>query len=394
LKKQILSTSAIALGVAMAAPASAQEWNLDWGGFAQVHVGIVDIEGDAGSAAGTGTDFDGVNTYTNSEIIFSPSVTLDNGMTFGFNVQMEALNNGGGADGIDENYITISSDTLGRIDLGNENSAGYRSMVAAPQVGSMPINSRSISGFIPITASGGFRQAALSSYTEVEGNNDVARITYFTPSFNGLTLGVSYAPNGNVNAANNGPVDFNAAGQLRDIFDIGVSYSQSFNGVDIDLGARWGTGEIKAGTTAPDFAVDPDTGAIVDNGSTVVAGRDPETWGLGGAISVSGFTFGVGYTENDADAPGGAGDQQGLSVGVAYDLAGPWTVGLEGYFGEVDNGAAGGDDEYDAVKLAASRSLGSGVSWDVYYVYAESKNGVSGDEIEGNLIATAINLSF
>jgi len=394
LKKQILSTSAIALGVAMAAPASAQEWNLDWGGFANTHVGIssVDYNAAAAAVAPAGIDNDGVNIFTNSEIIFSPSVTLDNGMTFGFNVQMEALNGGGGSDGIDENYLTISSDTLGRIDLGNENSAGYRSMVAAPQVGSMPINSRSISGFIPITASGGFRQAALSSYTEVEGNNDVARITYFTPSFNGLTLGVSYAPNGNVNTANNGPVDFNAAGQLRDIFDIGVSYSQSFNGVDIDLGARWGTGEVNAQPAVA--AVAPTPG---NPGSAAIAAapaRDPETWGIGGSVSVSGFTFGVGYTENDTDAAGNVGDQQGLSVGVAYDLAGPWTVGLEGYFGEVDNGPGVSEDEYDAVKLAASRSLGAGVSWDVYYVYAESKNGATGAEIEGNLVATAINLRF
>ena len=108
----------------------------------------------------------------------------------------------------------------------------------------------------------------------------------------------------------------------------------------------------------------------------------------------SGFTFGVGYTENDTDAAGNVGDQQGLSVGVAYDLAGPWTVGLEGYFGEVDNGPGVSEDEYDAVKLAASRSLGAGVSWDVYYVYAESKNGATGAEIEGNLVATAINLRF
>ena len=126
MKKQILSTSAIALGVAMAAPASAQEWDLDWGGFANTHVGISSIDRNFASP----DRFDGVNIFTNSEIIFSPNVTLDNGMTFGFNVQMEALN-GGGADGIDESYVTISSDTLGRIDLGSENSAGYRSMVAA-----------------------------------------------------------------------------------------------------------------------------------------------------------------------------------------------------------------------------------------------------------------------
>ncbi|SEN19045.1 Outer membrane protein (porin) [Roseovarius tolerans] len=372
MKKQILSTSAIALGVAMAAPASAQEWNLDWGGFANTHVGISSIDRNAANEAlFPGVDNDGVNIFTNSEIIFSPSVTLDNGMTFGFNVQMEALNGGGGTDGIDESYVTISSDTLGRIDLGSENSAGYRSMVAAPQVGSMAINSRSTSAFVPVTGSGGFRQAALSSYTEVGGNNDVQRITYFTPSFNGLTLGVSYAPSNAGNASNNAPVDFNSAANITDIFDVGVSYSQSFNGVDIDLGGRWGTGD-----------------------SNVAGVSDPETWGLGAAISVSGFTFGVGYAENDNGAVGGVGDQEGLSVGVAYDIAGPWTVGLEGYFGEVDNGAGVDSSDYDVIKLAASRSLGAGVSWDVYYFNQETTDGNTGGKIEGDVVATAINLSF
>ena len=388
MKKQILSTSAIALGVAMAAPASAQEWDMDWGGFANTHIGISSVDRNFASTA----DNDGVNVFTNSEIIFSPSVTLDNGMTFGFNVQMEALNGGGGADGIDESYVTISSDTLGRIDLGSENSAGYRSMVAAPQVGSMPINSRSTSAFVPVTASGGFRQAALSSYTEVGGNNDVQRITYFTPSFNGLTIGVSYAPSNSGNASNNAPVNFNAAGNITDIFDLGISYSQSFNGVDIDLGARWGTGERQAQpavAAVPAVPGNPGTAAIA-----AAPGGDPETWGLGGSVSVSGFTFGIGYAENDQDVAGNVGDQKGLSVGVAYDIAGPWTVGLEGYFGEVDNGPGFGEDEYDAIKLAASRSLGAGVSWDVYYVRQETKNGVNGNEIEGDVIATAINLSF
>jgi predicted porin len=373
LKKQILSTSAIALGVAMAAPASAQEWNLDWGGFANTHVGISSIDRNAANEAlFPGIDNDGVNIFTNSEIIFSPNVTLDNGMTFGFNVQMEALNGGGGVDGIDESYVTISSDTLGRIDLGSENSAGYRSMVAAPQVGSMPINSRSTSAFVPVTGSGGFRQAALSSYTEVAGNNDVQRITYFTPSFNGLTLGVSYAPSSAGNASNNAPVNFNSAANITDIFDLGVGYSQSFNGVDVNVGARWGTG------------------------SSNLAGRsDPETWGIGASVSVSGFSFGGAYAENDNGFAGNVGDQEGWSLGASYDIAGPWSVGLEGYFGETDNGAAPSSD-YEAYKLGASRSLGAGVSWDVYYFYQETNNGaVAGNpSIDGNVIATAINLRF
>ena len=120
MKKQLLCTSAIALGVA-AAPATAQDWNLDWGGFFNTHVAI----GDISTPGIVGADFDGegVDIHTTGEIIFTPSITLDNGLTFGINVQLEAQNVGSGE--IDESYMTISSDTFGQLDIGAENSAGY-----------------------------------------------------------------------------------------------------------------------------------------------------------------------------------------------------------------------------------------------------------------------------
>jgi predicted porin len=374
LKKHLLSTSAIALGVAMASPAAAQQWDLAWGGFANTHIGASDI----GGSGADGSDFDGVNVYTNSEVIFSPSVTLDNGLTFGFSVQMEALNGGGGQDGIDESYVTIEGDMLGKIVLGSENSAGYALMgsVYTPGVDTMSVNSRSTSAFVPVTGSTGFRQAGLSSLTEVAGNNDVQRISYFTPSFNGLTVGVSYAPSSAGNASNNAPVDFDAR-DITDIFDIGVGYQQSFGTVDLGFAARWGTGN-----------------------SNLSVRDDPTTWAVGGTLGVSAFTFGATYSENDNGfangenngLTGGTGDQQGYSIGASYDIVGPWSVGGELYRGEEET--SGGDNRYDAYKVAASRDLGAGVSWNVYYYYMETKNGVTGDKIDGNVIATAINLSF
>ena len=364
MKKHLLSTSAIALGVAMGAPASAQEWNMDWGGYHETHVGA---------------DWDGVDTFTNAEIHFTPSVKLDNGMTFGVNIQYEAKNTGGAT--VDESYMSISSDTLGRIDLGNENSAGYKMMVAAPEVGGvLGINSGSLSGFIPIsTGVGGnlpwnFRQAAISSYTEVLGNNDVPRITYYTPSFNGLTLGVSYAATANgSNAGNNEGVDRNIG--VNDVWDIGIAYSQSFNGVDVNFGARYGTASNDTDTPGTD---------------------DPETWGVGASFGVSGWTFGGSYAENDNG--GLMPDQEGWSLGVVYDIAGPWEIGLETYQGEWKDGGA--KAEFEAYQLAASRTLGKGVAWTIYAVYAEGTADavVTGDlantEVEGTLIGTSVSLSF
>jgi hypothetical protein len=388
LKKQLLSTSAIALGVAMAAPATAQEWDMDWGGFHNAHVGYVDVSNT--NTPNVGGDFDGVDVFQNAEIIFTPSVTLDNGMTFGINVQMESTNNGGGAVGIDETYLSISSDTLGRIDLGNENSAGYKLSLAAPQVsGGIGINSPSLSGFVPIsTGAGGnspwlFRDAGISSYTEVLANNDVPRITYYTPSFNGLTVGVSYAATVNAvapaavagggnNAGNNFGVNRNVG--VTDVFDIGANYSQTFNGFDIGLSARYGTAD-----------------------SNVAGTGDPETWAVGAQFGYAGFTFGGSYAENNN---GGlrAFNSEGWSLGATYDIQGPWSVGFDTYQGEYNGvGAAGGaKSDYEAYQLVASRSLGSGVTWAVYGMYADSDNtglGVN-SETKGTLIGTSVNLSF
>lgn len=380
MKKQLLCTSAIALGVAAAAPASAQSWDLDWGGYMNQHVAWSDSSG-VGLAAGT--DYDGIDTHMNAEIIFSPSITLDNGLTFGVNVQMEANNNGGGATGIDEAYMTISGDSFGKLVIGNENSAGYLSMVGAPGVTTMYINSPSISTFLPFTAAGvgiPFRDAKHSSYTEVAGNNDVNRISYFTPNFNGLVLGVSYANTGTVNAGNSFSINKNGAGTVSDIFDIGINYSGTIGGVDLNAGARWGTGSVNA-VTNPGVS-------------------DPETWGIGATVGFGGFTVGGSYSENDNGGVGGVGgvggrpDSEGWSFGATFDAPGPWSFEALTYQGE--NDAAGGlSDDYEAYRIGAKRDLGPGVSWNLYAVWAESDlAGTVGTDLEGTIVGTAINLSF
>jgi len=405
LKKQLLCTSAIALGLA-AAPAAAQDWNMTWGGFFNTHVGIGDISDNITAVTGVASpkwDGEGVDIHTNPEIIFTPSVTLDNGMTFGINIQLEGNITGG--PWIDESYASISSDTFGRLDVGNENSAGYKLMTAAPEVTSMSINSPSTSTFIPYTGVDAilgafygvtgstltalpFRQAGLSAYTEVGGNNDVSRITYYTPDFNGLTVGISYANQGAVNAGNSFSINKNAV--LSDIFDIGVNYSNTFGSTDITLSARWGTG---------------------DTPSVAVGASDFETWGVGFQVGFGNFTVGGSYAENDNDetlAPAGvvsAGDSEGWSLGATYN-AGVWSFEALTYQSDTNLNFAGAripgsKTEREAYRIGASRALGPGVDWDIYLVH-ETRNATGGiiglllpgDEVEGTVLGTAINLSF
>ena len=386
MNKHLLSTSAIALGVAMAAPASAQQWDVSFGGFMSQHVGFADVDVD--NAAGP-VDLDGVDVHSATEIIFTPSVTLDNGLTFGVNVQLEGNTTG---DTIDESYMEISGDHVGRIVIGSENSAGYLSMVAAPVVTSQWINSPSISQFIPFSGAtgsafpnvgrlqNGFRQALISSYTEVAGTGDLQRISYYTPDFNGLVVGVSYARDTSEDFGFN----FSGAGfeentnvVLGDIFDIGMNYSQTFGETSMTLSARYGT-------------ADNPTGA------------DPDTWAIGAQFGFQSITIGGSYAENDNPGPA---DSTGFTLGVSYDAPGPWAFALSTVQGEGDDadvaahGVVGAEEEYEAYKLGASRDLGPGVDWDIYLVHAEfsedvGDGGGAGDDVEGTILGTAINLSF
>ena len=402
MKKHLLSTSAIALGVAMASPAAAQQWDVTVGGFYKGYVGASDLSG-SGVA---GTNRDGVDTFTDGEIQFKPSITLDNGLTIGAHIELETQNT---SNQIDEQYLTIEGDMLGKIIIGNENSAGYLSMTGAPTVTSLWINSPSASAYLPRTGVDTGLQAGLSSSTEVAGNNDVQRITYFTPSFNGLTVGVSYAAGNFTNAANNYAPDRDAGGAVSDIFDIGVNYTQSFGGVDVTLAGRWGTGDRNGTAATTVFSLDPDTGVIDPTAVPATSGGDPTTWGIGGRLGANGFLVGASYTENDNGFSGGRLDQKGWSLGVTYDIAGPWSVEALTYQGEVDNGSGLPDSEYEAYRVGAARDLGPGVKWEIFYIYSDTNNGaavagalapdedtyaLTNPSIDGGMIGTGLSLSF
>jgi len=75
---------------------------------------------------------------------------------------------------------------LGKIIIGNENSAGNLSMTGAPTVTSLS-DQLALRLRLPPAHGCGHRPSGRPLVSpEVAGNNDVQRITYFTPSFNGL----------------------------------------------------------------------------------------------------------------------------------------------------------------------------------------------------------------
>jgi len=395
MKKVLLGTSALAL--VAAAPASAVEWNVGVGGFMNMHVayGSSDIDNEA-----PGTDVDGVDVLNNSEIIFRPSITLDNGVTFGGQVQLEALSSG---DQIDESYAIVRG-SFGEFNIGDENSAGYKMTYAAPNVTAMPINSGSASAFVPFSGAGGvtilgdlFRNAKGSSFVEVGRNNDAARITYYSPRFAGFQLGASYARDPNQD--DNTQVDLNGAA-LGNIWDVGANYVNSFGGVDVAVSARYGSAtDDRASATAIN-----NVGGVVNTD----VGENPEVMAFGANVGIAGFTVGYAFAEQNNS---GNDDSQGHSAGVAYET-GPWGVSFTYYRGEGVDGenqfavnpgnpnSSANDEVYQAFLVGGSYQLAKGVGLSVYGSYVEGDEDTSdsgalgGDDIDGFIIGTAVSLSF
>ena len=223
MKKILLCTSALAAtsigGTANAVEVATGAVNLDIGGYFTSTFAVTSV--DTGSALAA-TDFDGLDVFTDSEITFRPSITLDNGIIIGAEFQLEGNTS---SDQIDESFL-FAKGSFGKLIIGSENSAGYILTTATPDVSHILAQSSSLTGFIPYSGSifdangdgieqagdsfqgsGLFRGTLGTTFIENDGNNDTNRITYFTPNFNGLVLGISYARDG---GQGNGPIDNNS----------------------------------------------------------------------------------------------------------------------------------------------------------------------------------------
>jgi Gram-negative porin len=222
----LLTTSAMALA---AGSAEAVEWEVVVGGYFESYAAYSSPD-----VAGLDGDFDGVDQKSEAEIHFIPSITLDNGLQIGADVQLEAS---GDPDTIDESFLFVDGE-FGRVLLGSADSAGYLMHYGAPDVTFLNVNSGSMTIFVPFsgTVSGTLENTGTvgdlqvgddvfygtlgSTYLENRGTNDAQRLTYFTPRFAGLQLGVSYARDG----LEDNQAQLNLEDEpLRDIVDVGAN---------------------------------------------------------------------------------------------------------------------------------------------------------------------------
>jgi predicted porin len=347
MKKSLYSTTFLATaGVlalsagdayAQAAAPAAEKLKISIGGYMLQLVGWAEQDGDFERAvAGNANGRKQFDVKSDSEIYFSGSVKLDNGMTVSVMSQLETQRSTGGNvtnDFIDESYMTINTG-YGDIKLGYTDSVGGTLGVQGPTVGMQnPLTTDQDAWVIAPAAVVGN-----SLGTNFGGGNDDNRVTYISPSLAGFRAGASFTPDSTTQSETQP-----AASTQGDSWDVAAQYSGKFDAVAFRVSADY-------------FR----TRGVTETGST-------SNWGIGADVTFADFTVGAGYRETDEDGSGLAAGTTSASydvwnVGVKY-APGPYALGV--FYGRSEAPATSGDaddNSHSRLSIGAEYTMGPGVT--------------------------------
>ncbi len=248
-----------------------------------------------------------------SEIWFTATTTLANGIQVGVRVELEGVTV---ADQIDEHYIWLQGN-FGKFVIGADDGASDVLAIGGPGYGALGVDGPS---FVSVTAVG----VATSRRKDFDG--DANKVSYFTPRISGFQAGVSFTPNNN--GTGGSQAQFRTAGAQSNIFAAAANYKNTFNDVSIAFGAGYQTGKTDWG------------------------GARRSVWNAGAKVGFGGFSIGGNYGVDNRGA--GASDKVWV-VSASYGT-GPWAVGA----GFLQGKRAG--VKYRRVGGGATYSLGTGVT--------------------------------
>lgn len=341
-KRLLLASTALATSAFLSsAPALAAEWEVTVGGYMEQWFGYAD----------SSRSFrDGFDQQSDGEIHFLPEITLDNGLKFGANVQLEAQTDG---DQIDQQFAYVSG-SFGRLVLGSENSAPYLMSITVPSAGA-----GLDSGDLPDWISGADLNLINTTSNFSADEDSAEKVSYFTPRFYGFQLGVSYVPqlSEDADAAPN-----TADGVRDDAFGVAVNFDRSFN----------------------DFSIGASVGYMHYGDDDTAAGEEPENIGLGLSLGYGGFTVAGAYNDLQDSSVGSI---ESFGIGAMYET-GPIALSIGYIYGEDD----GNDRESDAFELGAAYTLGPGVAAVASFYYVDQE--FAAFDIEGIAIVGGLSLSF
>jgi hypothetical protein len=396
MKSKLLATSAlVAAGLwGMADVAQAQKVapiTAVVGGYHEQTFGYASNEDNVlgGNLTAANSKPTGFQQKSDSEIWFGGRTTLANGITIGFDVQLEA--NSRASDQIDESYLFVDG-AFGRFVMGSENAADYIMHYAAPGAGKAygPLESSAVDwitrpanvAFLDTTAQKLVDATSQSDTGSTNGGlsagigNDQQRITYYTPRFFGFQGGISFTPSNGEDTTAFAPVDKNTVRTYA--WHGAVNYVNTFGAFMVAASAGLSYWPSADGA-ASGSALDDD---IVD-------------YSVGLNLGFAGFVVGGAYRRYDA-GDASINDGWAANIGVTY-TTGPFAIGLSYHHSNTEGSTStDGSDKVDQVLASAAYTLGPGVDLigSLFWIDYNDETGDSANNNEGVGLIGGVRLSF
>jgi len=355
----------------------ASKMQIKVGGFFKSTMGFSgqDSKYESTAKATTRIGYDSFDIKNDSEIYFTGSTKLDNGITVSVVVQLEGDQVNAGI--IDESYVKLTG-AFGDIRIGSTKSAGFVLKHRAPVVGAVNHDGGDAKNWI--------NKPAANAISVVQGTHlgggDQMKVVYITNKFaGGLRIGASYIPS--TTTSDVMPNTGGNAGTQGQQWDAMISY-------EAKLGA------IKIGA---DFGYDR-------NVSTAAATTTGIRGGL--VLGFGGISFGGSYRTVSNDGRhqiGTVGSQDTSStsqeldvfdLGISY-VTGPFKISLSGMSAEKSlSNLVPGDDEMNHIGLGLQYNMGPGVDLLGTVFHREWENETSGDSVnnDGWAVIGGIKVSF
>ena len=367
MKKLLLGSTALVVGGVMAVPAMAADpIKIGVGGYYTFYAMAGNIQSTY-AYNGSFTNYKGFSFIQEGEIHFIGQTKLDNGTSVGLTVELEAWNPGHSNNAtvnatqnntIDEAFLFAFGD-WGRVELGSRDAATYRMYYGTPSAligwGAIQHNHNFVNNSV-LNNNKAYARTMATTITPTW--QDVNRINYFTPRFQGLQIGVGYAPKiigaaagGNASSATPniagvcgyaGPTNQNncpsADYTWQDAFDVGANYLNKFGDFTVALYGAFAYSSFVPGFSPSQAPANMLTGANLTSW---------KQWVVGAQFGYAGFTVGgaIGWDNNGLGSnyfTGQANDTRFYTAGIMYET-GPWQMSFmwAGFYNTNGNGSAG-----------------------------------------------------
>ena len=356
MKKLLMCSAAIALGLAVAAPAKADGIKLDLAGHFKGYVTWLSQDTNdepvGGNPKANVRHFD---ILRETEIHFTGETTLDNGLTVGVHheADIDSQNrdgfNGSGQDVFvtEESYAYFSG-AWGRVNFGKEDGANYLLQVATPSAdenfdglrqyinpqntGLSNLHTELVGNGAGQGIRGFFNSGKLDYANDASGYNN--KITYLTPVWSGFQAGGSYTPdmNGTLQV---GGSPFNDASKAFGLpqSNLDDNYGSAWEGA-LRYEGKWQEVGVTLGGGYTHVGLQSDTDVVGDPLSAF------HQWNLGAAVTWQQLGLGVAYTDDNGGIDAN-GKNRTWVAGVDW-TTGPFKLGasyLNNHEGLGQNGA-------------------------------------------------------